>query len=124
MFPAINTQQGAPMITIQKLQLPENYGPPRLFCPACGAPIYCEDDTQSCPHLVIAIDPSGPENALIGEKYQAIFEEILADEDFDGELLEAFLEENDQESFLKFEVAFNATGMGGYSISAVFDFAP
>jgi hypothetical protein len=113
------------MTTIQKLQLPENYDPPHLFCPACGAAIYDNGvDGQICPHLVIAIDPSRPENALIGEKYEKTFKEILEDKDFDGELIEAFLEENDQESFLKFEVAFSATGMGGYSISAVFDFAP
>jgi hypothetical protein len=112
------------MTTIQNLQLPENYDPPHLFCPACGAPIFDEGETELCPHLVIAVDPNGIENAMIGEKYEEIFKAILEDDDFDGELLEAFLEENDQESFLKFEVAFSATGMGGYSISAVFDFAP
>jgi hypothetical protein len=112
------------MNTIQQLQLPENYDPPHLFCPACGAPIFDEGETKVCPHLVIAIDPTGFENATIGEKYQAIFDAILEDEDFDGDPLEAFLEEHDQESFLKFEIAFSATGMGGYRISAVFDFAP
>ncbi len=112
------------MNTIQQLQLPENYDPPHLFCPACGAAIFDEGETKICKHLVIAIDPTGIADALIGEKYKTIFEEILEDDDLDDDPLEAFLEEYDQESFLKFEVAFSATGMGGYSISAVFDFAP
>jgi hypothetical protein len=113
------------MTEIQQLQLPENYDPPHLFCPACGAAIYDDvKDEEVCPHLVIALDPTGFENALIAEKYQKIFQEILEDEDFDGDPLETFLEEHGQESFLAFEVVFSATGMGGYSIYAVFDFAP
>lgn len=81
------------MSSNQKLRLPDNYDPPRLFCPACGAPIFDEGDTVVCPHLVIAIDPNGIENATIGEKYQATFDSILGDDDFDGDPLEAFLEE-------------------------------
>jgi hypothetical protein len=115
------------MTTIQKIKLPLNYDPPQFYCPACGAPILGNFDAQICQHLVYVTDPSGSGDDLIGAKYTKIFEEVAeAIDDSDDELIEKFLEINDKESFLRFDVKFGGMShsVEWYNITAVFDFAP
>lgn len=115
------------MATIQKIKLPMNYDPPQFFCPACGAPILGNFDTQICKHVVIVTDLTGHDYDAIGEKYTQVFDAISEEvEKTNEDIVEKFLEKNDKESFLKFDIEFGGLShsVDFYNVSAVFDFAP
>ena len=114
------------MTHLQKVKLPLNYDPPQFYCPACGAPVLGNFDTQICEHLVFVSDPGGSGMDLIGEKYSDVFEKLREEIEKTDNLIEKFLEKHGKDSFLAYDVEVSGIShsVECYNITALFDFAP
>lgn len=108
-----------------EVELPFGYDPPDVYCPACGKPIFSEQECDGCEHLVFAHMDVDDEFSYVSPKYEAAISKIAEDEEVDDKV-EAALKLLNKSSILTLRITFGGMACGPicFTSTAAIDFAP
>ena len=98
------------------------------FCPACGSPIYAEDDPDRCKHVMFTHINEADGFDYVNPKYQSVVDEVMNDDahDFVWDQLEAGINKLARSDRMFLTIKEKAIGHGIMWTTITFgiDFAP